>query len=214
MAEAKMIRVLIVDDHAMVRNGLRQFIDTFDDLSWMGDARNGSEAIEKCLAEAPDVVLMDLVMPGMNGSEATRRILEHNAEIKIIILTSFYEQELVEQALQAGATSYLLKSVSAEDLAQAIRSAYAGHSTLAPEAADALIRSVRNKQDLGSDLSEREREVLGLLAAGLSNAQIADRLSISLTTVKFHVGAILAKLGVNSRSQAIALAWKHNLVGK
>ena len=214
MADAKMIRVLIVDDHAMVRNGLRQFIDTFDDLSWMGEARNGSEAIEKCLADAPDVVLMDLVMPGMNGSEATRRILEQNAEIKIIILTSFYEQELVEQALQAGATSYLLKSVSAEDLAQAIRSAYAGHSTLAPEAADALIRSVRNKQDLGSDLSEREREVLGLLAAGLSNAQIADHLSISLTTVKFHVGAILAKLGVNSRSQAIALAWKHNLVGK
>ena len=214
MADAKVIRVLIVDDHAMVRNGLRQFIDTFDDLSWMGEARNGSEAIEKCLAESPDVILMDLVMPGMNGSEATRRILEQNDEIKIIILTSFYEQELVEQALQAGATSYLLKSVSAEDLAQAIRSAYAGHSTLAPEAADALIRSVRNKQELGSDLSEREREVLGLLAAGLSNAQIADRLSISLTTVKFHVGAILAKLGVNSRSQAIALAWKHNLVKK
>ncbi len=214
MADAKVIRVLIVDDHAMVRNGLRQFIDTFDDLSWMGDARNGSEAIEKCLADTPDVVLMDLVMPGMNGSEATRCILKQNDEIKIIILTSFYEQELVEQALQAGATSYLLKSVSAEDLAQAIRSAYAGQSTLAPEAADALIRSVRNKQDPGSDLSEREREVLGLLAAGLSNAQIADRLSISLTTVKFHVGAILAKLGVNSRSQAIALAWKHNLVGK
>jgi NarL family two-component system response regulator LiaR len=158
--------VLIVDDHAMLRSGLRQFIDTFDDLVLAGEARNGAEAVKKCLVDPPDVILMDLVMPVMNGIEATRQIIHQNPELKIIILTSYHEQDQVEQALQAGAMSYLLKNISADELAKAIRSAYAGRPTLATEAAEALIQVARQKTALGSDLTEREREILSLLVAG------------------------------------------------
>jgi NarL family two-component system response regulator LiaR len=214
MVSGQPIRVFIVDDHAMLRSGLRQFIDTFDDLILAGEARNGAEAVQKCQYEPPDVILMDLMMPVMDGIEATRQILHQHHQIKIIILTSFHEQDRVEHALQAGAISYMLKNASAEELAQAIRSAYAGHSTLAPEATAALIKGTRQKTAPGSDLTEREREVLALLVAGYSNAQIAEKVSISTTTVKFHVGGILSKLGVDSRSQAIAMAWQHNLVRK
>jgi NarL family two-component system response regulator LiaR len=157
---------------------------------------------------------MDMVMPVMDGMEATRQILQKNPEMKIIFLTSFQEQDLVEQALQSGAKGYLLKNASADDLANAIRSAHAGRSTLAPEAVDALIRATRQKNTLGSDLSDRERQVLTLMVEGDSNAQIAEKLSISTATVKYHVGGIFSKLGVNSRSQAITLAWQQNLIGK
>lgn len=214
MADANRIRVFIVDDHALVRSGLRQFIETFDDLILAGEASNGAEAVEACRIDPPDVVLMDLMMPVMDGLEATRQILEQHGQVKVVAITSFHEQDMVEQVLQAGATSYLLKNVSAEDLAQAIRTAHAGRATLAPEATEALIQMARHKPELGSDLSDREREVLALLTSGLSNAEIGERLSISPATVKFHVGGILSKLGVNSRSQAITLAWKHKLVGK
>lgn len=214
MADANRIRVFIVDDHALVRSGLRQFIETFDDLILAGEASNGAEAVEACRIDPPDVVLMDLMMPVMDGLEATRQILEQHGQVKVVAITSFHEQDMVEQVLQAGATSYLLKNVSAEDLAQAIRTAHAGRATLAPEATEALIQMARHKPELGSDLSDREREVLALLTSGLSNADIGERLSISPATVKFHVGGILSKLGVNSRSQAITLAWKHKLVGK
>ena len=214
MVPGQPIRVFIVDDHAMLRSGLRQFIDTFDDLALAGEARNGAEAVKKCQENPPDVILMDLEMPVMDGIEATRQILHQNQGIRIIILTSFHEQDRVEHALQAGAISYMLKNASADELAQVIRSAHAGHPTLAPEATEALIRVSRQKTALGSDLTEREREVLALLVAGYSNAQIAAELSISTATVKFHVGGILSKLGVDSRSQAIALAWQYNLVGK
>jgi NarL family two-component system response regulator LiaR len=214
MVPQQPIRVLIVDDHHMLRSGLRQFIDTFDDLVLAGEARNGAEAVQQCLVDPPDVILMDMVMPVMDGMEATRQILQKNPEMKIIFLTSFQEQDLVKQALQSGAKGYLLKNASAEDLANAIRSAHAGRSTLAPEAVDALIRATRQKNTLGSDLSDRERQVLTLLVEGDSNAQIAEKLSISTATVKYHVGGIFSKLGVNSRSQAITLAWQQNLVGK
>ena len=214
MAPQQPIRVLIVDDHHMLRSGLRQFIDTFDDLVLAGEARNGAEAVQQCLVDPPDVILMDMVMPVMDGMEATRQILQKNPEMKIIFLTSFQEQDLVEQALQLGAKGYLLKNASAEELANAIRSAHAGRSTLAPEAVDALIRATRQKNTLGSDLSDRERQVLTLMVEGNSNSQIAEKLSISIATVKYHVGGIFSKLGVNSRSQAITLAWQQNLVGK
>lgn len=214
MVPQQPIRVLIVDDHHMLRSGLRQFIDTFDDLVLAGEARNGAEAVQQCLVDPPDVILMDMVMPVMDGMEATRQILQKNPEMKIIFLTSFQEQDLVKQALQSGAKGYLLKNASAEDLANAIRSAHAGRSTLAPEAVDALIRATRQKNTLGSDLSDRERQVLTLMVEGDSNAQIAEKLSISTATVKYHVGGIFSKLGVNSRSQAITLAWQQNLVGK
>jgi NarL family two-component system response regulator LiaR len=212
--EPKPIRVLVVDDHAMLRSGLKNFIETFDDMMLAGEASNGAEAVEFCQKNAPDIVLMDMVMPVLDGKDATRQILNHNPKIKIIALTNFHEEDRIEQALQAGASSYLLKNVSAQDLAQAIRRTYAGHSILAPEATESLIKITRGKTSLGSDLSKREREVLELLASGLSNEEIADRLSISTTTVKFHVGGIISKFGVKSRSQVIALAWEHNLINK
>jgi two-component system, NarL family, response regulator LiaR len=214
MVDSRSIRVLLVDDYVITRSGLRQCIDSFDDLILAGEARNGAEAVDMCQLNPPDVVVMDLIMPVMDGIEATRQIVHQNQAIKVIILTSFQQTDQVEKALQAGAISYLYKDGTAEDLVRAIRSAYHGHSTLSPEATEALIQATRQKTTLGSDLTEREREVLTLLVAGSSNAEIAENLSISLRTVKFHVGGILSKLGVNSRSQAIALAWQNDLVGK
>lgn len=206
------IRVLIVDDHAVVRSGLRQFSLAYDDLEVVGEAGGGAEAVALCSQTKPDVVLMDLVMPDMDGSQATRLILEDFPQVKVIILTSFHEQDLIEQALKAGAISYMLKNTSAKELAQAIRAAHDGRSILAPEALDTLIQATRSKSSLGNNLSDREREVLILLAEGLTNPQIAERLSISLATVKYHVRNILTKLGATNRGEAISLAWQHHLI--
>jgi two-component system, NarL family, response regulator LiaR len=214
MVEPGPIRVLIVDDHVLVRNGLRQFIDTFDDLILVGEARNGAEAVAICQANPPDVVLMDLIMPVMDGREATRQIIQHNPGVKIIVLTSFQELDLVEQSLQAGAMSYLLKNVSIEELAQAIRSAHAGRSTLAPEATEALIQATRQSSAKGFHLTRREKEVLALIVQGNSNAEIGTKLNISMSTVKFHVRSIFSKLGAKNRSEAVNLAWQQNLVNK
>ena len=214
MVEPGPIRVLIVDDHVLVRNGLRQFIDTFDDLILVGEARNGAEAVAICQANPPDVILMDLVMPVMDGREATRQIIQHNPGVKIIVLTSFQEQDLVEQSLQAGAMSYLLKNVTIEELIQAIRSAHAGRSTLAPEATEALIQATRQSSAKGFHLTKREKEVLALIVQGNSNAEIGTKLNISMSTVKFHVRSIFSKLGAKNRSEAVNLAWQQNLVDK
>jgi len=213
MTEERPIRVIIVDDHAMLRRGLRFFLKGFDGLELVGEASGGKEAIALCAEAHPDVVLMDMLMPGMDGAEATRRIRKEYPHIQVIALTSFQEEDLIERALQAGAIGYLLKNVSAPDLARAIREAYAGRSTLAPEATDLLIQTTRQRSgqpDYG--LTEREREVLECLAEGLSNAEIAQRLVISVATVKFHVRGILAKLGVSSRTEAVAFAWQEDLV--
>jgi NarL family two-component system response regulator LiaR len=212
MDESQPIRVMIVDDHAMVRTGLRHFIETFDDMITAGEASNGSEAVEKCLADPPDVVLMDLVMPKMNGSEAIRQILKHNERIKIIALTSFDDQDLVEQALQAGAMSYLLKGITVEELARAIRSAHAGHSTLAPEATEALIQATRQPHKPTLNLTAREQEVLALIVQGKSNSEIGEELNISIATVKFHVSSIYSKLGAKNRPEAVNIAWQYHLV--
>jgi NarL family two-component system response regulator LiaR len=208
------IRVLIVDDHAMVRSGLRNFLFAYEWLETVGEAANGLEAVAYCARQPVDVVLMDVVMPEMDGTEATRQIVALGKEIKIIILTSFLEQDMVEQALRAGATGYLLKNVTAEELAQAIRAAHSGRSTLAPEATEALINAARNKSGLGSDLTEREREVLALLVKGLPNSQIAARLNISEATIKFHLSNIFSKLGAKSRFEAATIALEHQLVEK
>ncbi len=214
MNETERIRVLIVDDHAMVRSGLRNFIYGFDWMEPIGEAADGAQAVDFCAQNEVDVVLMDMVMPQMDGSEATRRIMALDKPVKIIILTSFHEESLVEQALRAGATSYLLKNVTADELAAAIKSAYAGHATLAPEATEALINSTRRGNDVGFDLTNREREVLALLATGASNLEISNQLSISMATVKFHLTNLFAKLGVRNRVTAITIAMEHNLLDK
>jgi NarL family two-component system response regulator LiaR len=212
MSETKPIRVLLVDDHAVVRSGLAAFLLAFDDLELVGEAGSGEEAVRLCEQLQPDVVLMDLVMPGMDGAAATRAIRERCPQIQVIALTSFKEKELVQGALEAGAIGYLLKNVSADELADAIQAVHAGRPTLAPEAAQALIQTTTQPPGPGYNLTEREREVLALMVEGLSNPEIAERLIVGRSTVKFHVSNILSKLGVTSRTEAVSLALQHHLV--
>jgi NarL family two-component system response regulator LiaR len=203
---------MLVDDHAVVRSGLGAFLMAFDDLELVAEAGGGEEAVRLCEEAKPDVVLMDLMMPGMDGAAATKAIRDRCPRIQVIALTSFKEEDLVEGALQAGAIGYLLKNVSADELADAIRAAHAGRPTLAPEAAQALIQSTRRPQSPSYDLTERELEVLALMIEGLSNPEIADRLVVSYSTAKFHVSNVLSKLGVASRTEAVSLALKQKLV--
>jgi len=212
MSEERPIRVLLVDDHRMVREGLGVFLQVSDDLELAGEAEDGAEAVEQCARLQPDVVLMDLKMPRMDGATATRLITERFPGIRVVALTSFQEEGLVESALQAGAISYLLKNVSAEALGEAIRSAAAGRPTLAPEAAQDLVRSATKGPQPGSDLTPREREVLGLMVHGMSNKEIAQALVVSQSTAKFHVSRILAKLGASGRTEAVTIALQHRLV--
>lgn len=206
------IRVMIVDDHSVVRSGLSAFLLAFDDLEVAGEASGGAEALRLCGEVSPDVVLMDLVMPGMDGATATAAIRGEYPSVAVLALTSFPEEDLVQKALQAGAIGYLLKNVSAEELAAAIRSAAAGKGTLAPEAAQALINGARKPASVGHDLTPREREVLELMVEGFSNPTIAETLFVSRSTVKFHVSSILAKLGATSRTEAVALALQEKLL--
>jgi NarL family two-component system response regulator LiaR len=213
MNASKMIRVMIVDDHSVVRSGLSTFLMTYDDMELVAEVASGEKAINLCVEASPDVILMDLVMPGMDGATATRKIREKCPEIQVIALTSFKDKDLVQGALQAGAIGYLLKDVSADELANAIRAAFAGKPTLAPEATEALIQATRHPAEkIGFDLTDREREVLALMVEGLNNNQIADRLVVSSSTAKFHVSSILSKLGAASRTEAVSIALQNNLV--
>ena len=205
------IRVLLADDHDMVRQGLAMFLQVFDDLDLAGEAEDGAEAVERCAEVQPDVVLMDLMMPRMDGTTATRLIRERFPTVQVIALTSFQEEGQVQRMLQAGAIGYLLKNVSPGDLAAAIRAAHAGRATLAPEATQDLVRAAARPPAPGQDLSAREREVLGLMVRGLSNVEIAERLVVSISTIKFHVSNVLSKLQVSSRTEAVALALQHHL---
>jgi two-component system, NarL family, response regulator LiaR len=214
MAESHSIRVLIADDHPVVRNGLMDFVLAYDWMEPVGEAQNGIEAVEFCAAHDVDIVLMDLVMPLMDGSEATRRILALGKPVKIIVITSFHERDLVQQAMKAGATSYLLKNVSAYELAKAIRAAYGGFSMLAPEAIKALIQADPQRPTIGFDLTETERKILALLVKGLPNLEISKQASISMATVKYHLTNIFTKLGAKNRIEAATLALEHNLVEK
>lgn len=212
MTTSQPIRVMLVDDHTMVRRGLATFLKVFDDLELVGEAADGETAIQLCAQTLPDVILMDMVMPDMDGVTATGIIRQRFPTVQVIALTSFKEQRLVQDALQAGAIGYLLKDVSAEKLAQAIRAAHAGHSTLSPEAAQALVQAATRPPAPGHDLTEREQDVLVLMVAGLNNTKIAEELVVSPSTVKSHVSNILAKLGVSGRTEAVAVAVRHQLV--
>ena len=214
-SEAQPIRVLIVDDHGVVREGLRAYLELEPDIQVVGEARDGTEAVRRALELSPDVVLMDLVMPNMDGVDATTRIKEQQPDVHVIVLTSFLEDDRVVPAIKAGATSYLLKDVAASDLARAIRGARAGQAQLHPEVARRLMQQVTapRKPDAGAQLTEREREVLRLLAEGRSNKEIARALVVSERTVKGHVSNILGKLGLQDRTQAALYAVRHGLTG-
>lgn len=208
MNESQPIRVVIVDDHDMIRSGLAVFLEAFDDLRLVG------EAIRLCDEVKPDVALMDLVMPQMDGVTAIRAIRQAHPQTQVIALTSFGDQKLVQEALQAGAIGYLLKNASIDQLAEAIRAAHAGKPTLAPEAFRALVETPRPAQPPAPEepLTDRELEVLALMVEGLNNTGIAQRLSVSRSTVKTHISNILAKLGVSNRIEAATLAMKNHLI--
>lgn len=209
-----MINVLIVDDHEMVRLGISTYLGVQDDIHVVDQAVNGKEGVEKALALRPDAILMDLVMPEMDGIEATKTILKAWSEAKIIILTSFIDDEKVYPAIEAGAASYILKTSTAEEIANTIRKTAQGQSVLEPEVTNKMMNRLTHPAEpkLYEDLTNREREVLGLIAKGRSNQEIADELFITLKTVKTHVSNILAKLQVDDRTQAAIYAIKNQLV--
>jgi NarL family two-component system response regulator LiaR len=206
------IRILLVDDHEVVRSGLEKFLMVNRDMELAGEASDGAEAIELAGKNNPDIILMDLMMPVVDGITATREIHKKYPQIKIIALTSFSEQNLVQGALQAGAIGYLQKNLTAAELGNAIRSAYDGRMTLSPEATQVLAQSVSQSHIPGNDLTERERDVLSCMVDGLNNNEIAEKLVISLGTVKFHVSNIYQKIGVDSRVEAVKLAIEQKLI--
>ncbi len=211
MPEMERIRILIVDDHRLVRDGLNLLLSTFDEFEVVGMAENGERSIAQCRQLQPDVVLMDIVMPKLDGPDAAARILAEHPNTKIIALTSFMEDELVQRAINAGAIGYMLKNASPEQLAAAIRDAQHGRPTIDAEAARALIQT-SGQFKLGDDLTGREREVLTLLVEGKTNKEIAGALSLSPTTVRDYVSSILGKLGVSNRTEAATLAVQKNIL--
>jgi NarL family two-component system response regulator LiaR len=203
---------MVVDDHAMVRRGLVTFLKVFDDLQLVGEAESGEAAIKLCGEVRPDVVLMDMVMQGMDGATTTKVIRQNFPQVQVLALTSFKEGDLIKNTLEAGAIGYLLKDVSAEDLASAIRAAHIGRATLAADAAQALVEAASQPPAPGFDLTHREREVLVLMIEGLNNTQIAGKLGVSPSTIKSHVSNILSKLSVSSRTEAVTLALRNRIV--
>ncbi|RXJ00366.1 DNA-binding response regulator [Anaerobacillus alkaliphilus] len=209
-----MIKVLFVDDHEMVRIGVTSYLSAQPDIEVVAEADNGARGVELALELRPDIVLMDLVMKEMDGIEATRRIIEAWPEAKIIIVTSFLDDEKVYPALEAGATSYMLKTSKASDIANAVRATFQGQTVLEPEVTGKMMTKMRQKKVIQphEQLTEREMEILLLIAEGKTNQEIADEAFIALKTVKVHVSNILGKLEVNDRTQAVIYAFKHGLI--
>lgn len=213
--ETDRITVLLADDHAVVRRGVRTYLETHPDIHIIGEAESGAEAVRLTAELVPDVVLLDLVMPGMDGVEATRHIRAASPRTHVVILTSFHEDSLLLPAIRAGALSYLLKDVSADELLLALRKAAHGEATLHPRVARQLMQSLQTpeaRENPFAVLSERELEVLRLIAQGLSNAAIGETLFISEKTVKSHVGNILGKLHLADRTQAAVYAWREGFM--
>jgi DNA-binding NarL/FixJ family response regulator len=208
-----MIRIVIADDHRVVRTGLEQLIGTFDGMEVVGAAADGQEAVDVCAAALPDVALIDLEMPVLDGIEATRRIRERSPATNVIVFTSFSDRDRILRALDAGAIGYLLKDAEPEELHRAIRAAVRGEAPLAPKAAAALL-AARSAATVSHDLTEREREVLRLVASGLANKQIARRLGISEKTVKGHLTQVFQTIGVTDRTQAALWAERNGLGGE
>jgi len=212
------VTVLLVDDHAVVRQGVRTFLETQADLSVVGEAGSGKEAVELASQHVPDVVLMDLIMPDMDGVEATRKVKQVSPRSQVVMLTSYHEDEHIFPALKAGALSYVLKDLSAEELAEAVRKAARGEAVLHPRVAARVIKELQGlrgeKVNPFTELSERELEVLKLIADGMSNAEMAARLVLSEKTVKGHVSNILSKLHLVDRTQAAVYAWREGIVRK
>ena len=211
MSEQTKIRIMIVDDHTVVRSGLGAFIAAVPDLELIGEAENGEQAVARAKSLRPDIILMDLMLPGMDGVSATRKIKEQNPAIQVIALTSFQEDELVQNALKAGAIGYLMKNVSSRELEAAVRSARDGKMTLSPEAAQSLVRATQQAAETET-LTEREKEILKLMVEGLNNAEIAERIVVSLSTVKYHISNILMKLGVENRVAAVTMAIQRKMI--
>ncbi|MED4688632.1 response regulator transcription factor [Peribacillus frigoritolerans] len=209
-----MIKVLFVDDHEMVRIGVTAYLSAQSDIEVIGEADNGLKVVELAMELRPDIILMDLVMPEMDGIEATKRIIEKWPEAKIIIVTSFLDDEKVYPALEAGATSYMLKTSKASEIARAVRSTFQGQSVLEPEVTGKMMEKLRRPKitQLHDQLTTREMEILLLMTQGKTNQEIADELYIALKTAKVHVSNILSKLAVQDRTQAVIYAFKHSLV--
>lgn len=218
MTTNEKITVMLVDDHAIVRSGIRAYLEVLPDIQIIAEAESGTQAVKQAEQLAPDVVLMDLKMPEMDGVEATWRVRQVSPRSQIIILTSYHEDSHIFPAIKAGALSYILKTIGPEELANAIRAAARGEATLSPKVASRLIGEWREDRSEGMQdymqLTEREQEVLGLIAEGLSNAEIADKLVISEKTVKSHVSNILSKLHLADRTQAAVFAWREGIIKK
>jgi len=210
--ESKNIRILIADDHSITRSGIKTFISVYDDLTLVGEAANGAEAITMCDEVSPDVILMDINMPIIDGIEATVKIREKYPNIKIIALTSYVDKKLVKDILKAGAISYIIKNISPDELVKTIRDAYLGKTTFSSEASKVVVEELTNPSQERFNLTGKEHEVLKLLSKGSSNKDIAKELFISSHTVKFHISNILNKLGAVSRTEAVFVATKNNLV--
>lgn len=212
------ISVLLVDDHAMVRQGVRAFLITQPDITVLGEAGSGEEAVKLSAQHIPDVILMDLIMPDMDGVEATRRVKQISPRSQVVVLTSYHEDEHIFPALKAGALSYILKDVSAEELASAVRKAAMGEAVLHPRVAARVIKELQGRRAESvnpfTELSEREFEVLKLIADGMSNAEMASKLVLSEKTIKGHVSNILSKLHLADRTQAAVYAWREGVVRK